>query len=295
MRVSWHAGERERWLGSVATLSTDEVRLRLGRVSPGSDTISEWVMTALAQVELARAEVYLRTSHVSSLVWSADPLLGLTAAHGAAVHDLVVDAAVRQPRHHAPAIAPFESPAVAALVAGWLRLRSRRRIALDWLHRHPDYAATALIPGAIGKARKARRTHAAALRTHAALGHTEAILAAAAAYHATAAVRELLDTDPAEIVPPRIAPLPQWLSIPELPPIVLAGGHRLPHDAVANLVTLMMMSEPGVPHAALARVGEHCDTTTLAAAAAAIFDQDGSSPAASCDLATRSPRKEIRT
>ncbi|MGW4773226.1 DUF4132 domain-containing protein [Nocardia sp. NPDC004278] len=273
VRVSWQAGEREEWLGRVETLTTDEVRQRLEHVPPGGSTISEWQLTALAQVELARADPYLRTSRISSLLWHAEPLLELTAAHGAAAHDLVIDAATTQPRYHAPAIAPFESPTVAALIADWLRLRSRRRIALDWLRRHPDYAATALIPGAIGKARRARRTHAAALRTLAALGHTDTLLAASSAYGATAAVRELLDVDPAEIVPARIPPLPQWLSIPELPPIMLTTGYPLPHDAVANLVVLMMLSDPGVPHAALARIGEYCDTATLAVAAGVIFDQ----------------------
>ncbi|MEV4238902.1 DUF4132 domain-containing protein [Nocardia sp. NPDC049737] len=271
--VSWRAGEREKWLDTVGTLSEDEIHERLERIPPGNDFLNDWTLQALTQVDFAIAEPYLRTSTVGWGLWSATPLLALTAAHGAATHDLIIDTVVRRPRDHAAAIAPFESPAVAELVVDWLRLRSRRRIALDWLRRHPAYAATAFIPGAIGKARKARRTHAAALRTLVTLGHTDAIIAAAAAYDATAAVRELLDTDPAEIVPARMPVLPQWLSISELPAIGLTGGHVLPPDAVANLVTFMMLSEPGAPHAALARVREDCDAASSAAAAGAIHSQ----------------------
>ncbi|WP_329411288.1 DUF4132 domain-containing protein [Nocardia vinacea] len=271
--ISWLDGEREKWLDTVGTLSEDEIRERLERIPPGNDFLNDWTLDALAQVDFSIAEPYLRTSTVGWGLWSATPLLALTAKHGAATHDLVIDTVTKRPRDHADAIAPFESPAAAELVVDWLRLRSRRRIALDWLRRHPVYAATAFIPGAIGKARKARRTHAAALRTLVTLGYTDAVIAAAAAYDATAAVRELLDTDPAEIVPARIPVLPQWLSISELPAIGLADGHALPPGAVADLVTLMMMSEPGAPHAALARVRDDCDASSLAAAAGAIHSQ----------------------
>ncbi|WP_433710111.1 DUF4132 domain-containing protein [Nocardia sp. CA-084685] len=271
--TSWRDGEREKWLDSIGTLSEGEIRERLERIPPGNDFVNDWMLDALAQVDFAIAEPYLRTSTVGWGLWSATPLLALTAKHGAATHDLVLDTATKRPREHAAAIAPFESPVVAELVADWLRLRSRRRIALDWLRRHPAYAATAFIPGAIGKARKARRTHTAALRTLVTLGHTDAIIAAAAAYNATAAVRELLDTDPAEIVLARIPVLPQWLSISDLPAIGLPDGHVLPPDAVANLVTFMMMSEPGMPHAALTQVRQECDPASSAAAAAAIYSQ----------------------
>ncbi|MEV5832110.1 DUF4132 domain-containing protein [Nocardia sp. NPDC052112] len=271
--ISWRDGEREKWLDAIGTLSADEIRERLERIPPGNDFLNDWTLYALAQVDFAIADPYLRTSTVGWGLWSAAPLLMLTAAHGAAAHDLVVDVVVRRPRDLAPAIAPFESPAVAELVVNWLGMRSRRRVALDWLRRHPAYAATAFIPGAIGKARKARRTRAAALRTLDTLGHADTIIAAAAVYGATAAVRELLDTDPTEIVPARIPVLPQWLSISELPAIGLTGGHALPPEAVENLVTLMMMSEPGAPHAALARVREDCDATSLAATAGAIHGQ----------------------
>ncbi|MFE9320531.1 DUF4132 domain-containing protein [Nocardia sp. NPDC052278] len=272
--ISWRDdGERQKWLDSVGTLSEDEIRERLERIPPGNDFLNDWTLHALAQVDFAIAEPYLRTSTVGWGLWSATPLLALAAKHGAATHDLVIDTVTKRPRDHAAAIAPFESPAVAELVVDWLRMRSRRRIALDWLRRHPAYAATAFMPGAIGKARKARRTHATALRTLVTLGHTDAIIDAAAAYDATAPVRELLDTDPAEIVPARIPVLPQWLSMSELPAIGLKGGHALPPKAVANLVTLMMLSEPGAPHAALARVREDCDAASLAAAAGAIHSQ----------------------
>jgi hypothetical protein len=272
VRIRWRDGEQQRWLDTRTELSADEVTRRLGLAASDPRHLGDWMLEALARADPAIAEPIMR-AECTWLLWSIDGLMAVTAAHGAAAHDLVTAAIAADPRELAAAIAPFESPTVAAFVVEWLGLRTRRRIAIDWLRRHPSYAATALIPGAIGKARKARRAYSAALRTLAALGHTDAIMAAAQTYRAAAAVRELLDTDPSEIIPDRIPVLPQWLSILELPPIMLTSDHSLPPDDVANLVTFMMMSEPGVPHAALARIREHCHAPTLAAAAGAIFDQ----------------------
>lgn len=273
VRVSWRDGEREHWLDRRTTLTEAEVHRRLNEAASDPSSIGGWVLAALAQADPAVAEPHLRTEYTGWLLWSIDELMAVAAAHGAAANDLVLGAVVEDPRELAAAIAPFESRTAAALVVDWLGLRSRRRIALDWLRRHPAFAASAFIPVAIGKARKARRTHSAALRTLAALGHTDAIMAAADAHGTTAAVRELLDTDPAEIVPTRTPVLPQWLSILELPPIMLTSGHPLPPNDVTTLVTFMMLSEPGEPHGALARIREHCDTSTLAAATGAIFEQ----------------------
>ncbi|WP_433733436.1 hypothetical protein ACQP0C_14485 [Nocardia sp. CA-129566] len=273
VRVSWRNGEREHWLNRRTTLTEGEVHRRLNNAASDPSHVGDWLLQALAQVDLAVAEAHLRTEYTGWSLWSIDGLMAVAAAHGAAANDLVLGAVVEDPRELAAAIAPFESRTAAALVVDWLGLRSRRRIALDWLRRHPTYAATAVIPGALGKARKARRTHTAALRTLAGLGHTDTIMAAADAFGVTAAVRELLDVDPAEIVPARTPVLPQWLSILELPPIMLTRGHALPPREVATLVTYLMLSEPGEPHGALARIREHCDTSTLAAATGAIFEQ----------------------
>ncbi|WP_062989066.1 DUF4132 domain-containing protein [Nocardia anaemiae] len=272
VHICWRDGEQQQWLDTRTKLSDDEVRRRLGVAASDPRDLGDWVLEALAQADPALAEPIL-PAECTWLLWSVNGLMAVTAAHGAAAHDLVTGAIAADPRELAAAIAPIESPTVAAFVVDWLGLRTRRRVAMDWLRRHPGYAATTFIPGAIGKARKTRRLYSTALRTLATLGHTDAIMAAAAAYGVAAAVRELLDADPAEIVPDRIPVLPQWLSILELPPIMLTSDHPLPPGDVANLVTFMMMSEPGVPHAALARVREHCHAPTLAAAAGAIFDQ----------------------
>ncbi|MEV4125210.1 DUF4132 domain-containing protein [Nocardia sp. NPDC049707] len=273
VQVSWRDGECEHWLDSRDTLTEDELHRRLKDAASNPRDLGDWALQALARADLAIAEPILRAEHTGWLLWDIHGLMAVTAAHGTAAHDLVIGAVTQDPRELAAAITPFESPAAAALVVGWLGLRSRRRIALDWLRRHPAYAATALIPGAVGKARKTRRTYGAALRTLVSLGHTDAIMTAADACGATVAVRELLEADPAEIVPTRIPVLPQWLSIPALPPIMLTSGQPLPHDAIANLIIFMMLSEPAEPHGALARIREHCDTSTLAAATGAIFEQ----------------------
>ncbi|MGW0249483.1 hypothetical protein ACWDYH_22920 [Nocardia goodfellowii] len=166
-----------------------------------------------------------------------------------------------------------ESPEVAEVVAAWLPLVSRRAAALDWLRRHPAYAARSFIPGAVGKGRKLRRTHGGALRTLAALGYSAEIRAAAEEYGAEEAVRSILGIDPAELVPDRIPELPRWLTISALPAVHLKAGGALSDTAIANLITLLMVSESGVPHAGLRPVREACTADSLDHFAAVVHDE----------------------
>ncbi|MEV6276132.1 DUF4132 domain-containing protein [Nocardia sp. NPDC051832] len=269
--VAWRPEERERALADRTPIEPAQLRKQLDVIAANPAIYSAQLGT-LAWAEPAEAERLLRVCRME-WCWDQRDLFALIAAHGAATHDLVVDLLSKDPRENAVAIAPFESAEVAALVSGWLSLVSRRKIAIDWLRRHPAYAARAFIPGAVGKGRKLRRTHGAALRALALLGHSDEIHTAAAEYKAEAAVRDVLGTDPADVVPARIPEHPRWLSVAALPSIQLEAGGALPDQAVTNLLTLVMLSDPGAPHAGLIPVRAACTADSLAAFAGAVHDE----------------------
>ncbi|MDR8413747.1 hypothetical protein MTP10_34065, partial [Nonomuraea sp. 3-1Str] len=83
----------------------------------------------------------------------------------------VLAGARRNPSAIAPALLPFAAPEIAVQMAEWLaRLKSVRATALAWLARHPEAAARALIPPALGKPGAARRQAEQALAALAAGG-----------------------------------------------------------------------------------------------------------------------------
>ncbi|MFC9896326.1 DUF4132 domain-containing protein [Nocardia sp. NPDC127579] len=275
--ISWRAGERERWLEvlrkqlDVRRATAHPLQFVLETIAE-KQTISGYQLVVLAAAATEVVEPVLRECRVTWM-WSDDSLFPLMAAHGVVTHDLVVDRMRTDAGDHANSIAPFESPEAAELAAAWLSLVTRRKVALEWLGRHPGYAARAFLPGALGSDRKIRRTHTAALRALAALGHTDEITTAAAEYGVTAAVAELLGADPAMVVPARIPAFPRWLSLSALPSLRLRAGGALPDPAVTNLLTLAMLSDPGAPHASLLLVRAACEPESLGRFVLAVHEE----------------------
>src|SRR6185369_2997171 len=113
-----------------------------------------------------------------------------------------------------------------------------RAAAAAWLARHPEAAATALVPAALGRPGPARRQAEQALRQIAAAGHGGAVTAAASAHGAPAAagVAALLAADPLDELPTRVPALPTWLD-PALFPSVRWRDRSgaMPREAVRHL------------------------------------------------------------
>ncbi|MEV7807572.1 DUF4132 domain-containing protein [Microbispora sp. NPDC088329] len=187
----------------------------------------------------------------------------------------VLDSARRSPVAIAPALLPFAAPEVAVLMAEWLsRLKSVRATALAWLARHPETAARALIPPALGKPGVPRRQAEQALAVLAAGGARDAVAEAAAGYGpaAEAAVADLLAADPLDALPAKMPALPEWAEVAILTPIHLRGdAGALPPEAVRHVMTMLAISRPGDPYAGLALVKEACDSRSLADFAWALF------------------------
>ncbi|MEU0567192.1 DUF4132 domain-containing protein [Nonomuraea sp. NPDC005983] len=188
-----------------------------------------------------------------------------------------LDSARRNPGAIAPALLPFAGPEIAVLMAEWLsRLKSVRATALAWLARHPEAAARALIPPALGKPGPARRRAEQALAVLAAGGSRDAVAEAAAGYGpvAEAAVVDLLSADPLDALPGRMPVLPEWAEVAILTPIHLRGDvGALPAEAVRHVMTMLAISRPGDPYAGLALVKEACDSRSLADFSWALFQR----------------------
>ncbi|GAA0565345.1 hypothetical protein GCM10010172_56080 [Paractinoplanes ferrugineus] len=177
----------------------------------------------------------------------------------------------------AQVLLPFSAPVIAVRMADWFaRLKSVRRIATTWLLRHAAEAARALVPPALDRSGAPRRAAERALLLLHANGHTETVRAAAAAYGPApaAAIETLLTTDPLDVLPARVPPVPAWAVPGLLPPVRLLGdAGALPADAVTNLITVLALSRVDEPYAGVEIVKAACDPSSLAEFAWTVFQR----------------------
>ncbi|MEU9116314.1 DUF4132 domain-containing protein [Streptomyces sp. NPDC048483] len=190
-----------------------------------------------------------------------------------------LDLAQSQPATAAEVLLPLSDGGTAELMADWLaRRKTARPLVLRWLDRHPAAAARALVPAALGKAGKRRRTAEAALRLLGSAGHRAEAVHAARGYgdKAAAAVEALLAADPLEDLPATMPDAPHWLDPHLLPQVLLrADGRALPVPAVRHLVTMLALSMPDEVYAGVEVVKELCEPASLAAFAWALFERSG--------------------
>ncbi|MFC9896325.1 DUF4132 domain-containing protein [Nocardia sp. NPDC127579] len=175
-----------------------------------------------------------------------------------------------------PDLVRLASPLMLRLAIRALDRRTLRATAVEWFRLHHGLAVPLLIPAAVGPTGRERTDAGSALRILVDLGFRDEILATARTYGADAyaVTQEVLDADPATLVPTRIPKLPEWLSLTALPPLTVAdGAHTLPLPAVGTVFTMTMLSQPGAPYPALAQVKSACDPAALAAAAWEVYEQ----------------------
>ncbi|GIE33319.1 hypothetical protein Ait01nite_063640 [Actinoplanes italicus] len=279
VRVEWAPGERERWGdGSWAvrhggTHDWAEIIRKLGTsASSGWDEI-DFFLRAPDDLTLARVGAWQPSYHYDAADWGSE----LLARYGAEAVPPVLDVARRSPATAALLLAPIASPEAAVLVAGWLaRVRSVRPIALAWLARHPDVAARALIPVAVGRIGQARSDAEGALRAMLENGQGERVRAAAAGFGdaTVAAVEEILAVDPLTILPKVLPQLPDWANPALLPPIRLTGGRgALPAEAARHVITMLAISRLDTVYPGLSVVITECEPADLAGLAWALFTE----------------------
>jgi hypothetical protein len=274
----WHEGERAAWAatrGEIAVRSRDtswdawltEKDWRDRTVGVAQFLVQAPEQPARPVLEQWRpSDGYLLGGWLPAIVarFELDALpLALHAAHMNAAS-------------YGPALLPFGSAEVAAVMLDWLaRLKSGRALARAWLRRHPAVAAAALVPVALGPG-TLRRTAQFALRTIVSHGHDATVRAAAATYGpaATALIESFLSIDPLDVVPERIPKLPDWASPANLPPVLLRDrAHALPGDSVAHLCTMLSVSTLDDVYLGLTDVRATCDPASLAEFVWALFVQ----------------------
>ncbi|GAA2206631.1 hypothetical protein GCM10009850_020890 [Nonomuraea monospora] len=281
--VVWAPGERDNWLakndhwGQIYNQTWEQIAERAA--TDGTHRQYYWSgEVALFVAGPEKLAAPLLDTWRSTDAWGvADWLPRIAARFELAALPLVVDFARRGPASAAATLLPFTSPEIAALMADWLsRLKSVRATALAWLTRHPETAARALIPPALGKAGAARRQAEQALTALSASGARDVVLRAAAGYgpDAEAAIGALLAADPLDALPARMPAVPDWADAAILTPINLRGdAGALPPEAVRHLMTMLAISKPGHAYPGLAQVKEACDARSLAEFAWTLFQR----------------------
>ncbi|WP_327044170.1 DUF4132 domain-containing protein [Microbispora sp. NBC_01189] len=286
--VVWRPGERDTWSAALPEhRSWDRPRREWKKVA---SRIAEQIAAGRQTPSYAYDESALFAGGPEELAaplierWRPGDLWGVSdwmpqvaARFGPAALPMMLDSARRAPVQIAPLLLPFAAPEIAVLMAEWLaRLRSVRATALAWLARHPETAARALIPAALGKPGVARRQAEQALAVLAAGDGREAVTDAAAGYGpaAEAAVADLLAADPLDALPARMPMLPEWAEVAVFTPVQLRGGAGvLPPEAVRHVMTMLAISRLGDPYAGLTLVKEACDSRGLADLGWALFQR----------------------
>lgn len=280
--VRWLPGEREDWAASHSVyaswggsgVSWEKIAAHIADVGQGHAYRGDQIALFLAG-PLELAEPLIERWRPDDLWDAADWLRGIVARFETRALPMALDAARRSAAQVLPALVPFASPQVAAVMAdGLARLKSVRSHALAWLSRHPDAAARALVPPALGKAGVARRQAEQALTVLAGSGHRDLVTAAADGYGpaARAAIDDLLAADPLDVLPAKLPVLPEWTDPALLAPVQLHGGAgALPTDAARHLLLMLALSKPGEPYAGVALVQAACDGRSLAEFAWSLF------------------------
>ena len=185
-------------------------------------------------------------------------------------------AASKRPKLNLEPLLPFAATEVAVVMAdAYVRLASVRGIARAWFTRHPEVAARALVPPALGRAGKDRRQAERTLLLLAAAGFEAEVRAAAAGYGPEAGdgIDTLLRTDPLRVLPARIPRLPTWLDARLLPPLRVPDGRALPVEAVGHVCTALAMSTVDEPYPGVDVVRATCDPASLEAFGWVLYDR----------------------
>ncbi|GIE28122.1 hypothetical protein Ait01nite_011670 [Actinoplanes italicus] len=273
----WLPGEREEWAERASSRDdsrTDWAALAEKVIGGTGQWFDAGALFSRGPEEIARpalARWHPRTDYHSPF-WF--PIAA--ARFGTDALPALLTLARSTPADYGPSLMPFTSPEVATLMADWAaRLKSVRRLAQQWLLRHPAAAARALIPAALGKAGTARRQAERALLLLHERGHTGQLRTAAAGYgpEAAAGLEALFSADPLAALPARMPSPPEWAAPAVLPPVRLCDGSgALPAEAVANLVRMLMISRFDEPYAGLGPVRRAVDAAGLAEFGWALFE-----------------------
>ena len=176
-------------------------------------------------------------------------LIGLIR-HGDAILDIVLELGRRRIQAGVPALQYAKSVEIARLMSeGFARTKSIRGVARDWIDANPIYTLLAITPLAFGKEKKPRNY---AEKTLAHLSQTqdhEALLDAAREHFdedVVAALKDVLERDPLDLLPKKLPKLPTWLTPRALPALVFEQdtAKRLSDTQVMDVLQMLAFFDP---------------------------------------------------
>ena len=263
--VDWLDGERDRWRVRPQAWMVDRYQGDWDKALR-KETWGRLRLLAAAPHDIGRRHLGRFDAQGDFVYAETHEVAGVLANYDVEGLDVVI-ALTRRNAPLARALLPVSSAEVAVLMADWLaRSKTVRPVARAWFGRHPEVAALALVPPALAKPGKERRSAERALR-YVASQDRAAVERAAASYGpaAAAAVEAMLSVDPVDVLPAKVPALPAWLDTHALPAVLLAGrSARLPREAVARLLTGLSVSEPGEPWAGIDLVQPALDAPSVA-------------------------------
>ncbi|WP_030172230.1 DUF4132 domain-containing protein [Spirillospora albida] len=248
----WRDGERERWRGTGTDLvdrpgAPDwETVVALYRRHE-RNTVSDLQIMVHGPEDLVRPllAAWRGRPYAPDASW----LFDLVARYEGDAFPAALRMAERDPKECAGFLMPFLDERVALLMGDWLAKGATavRGVAGRWLERHGSDAVPFLVPAALGKAAKPRRSAESALRRLPCA--REEVVAAARAAHGDAAadaVGEILAAHPGRT---GLYPRPEigdWADTAALPQPPMRGGERaLPAAATRRLIELLTLPAPG--------------------------------------------------
>ncbi|MBN8609033.1 MAG: DUF4132 domain-containing protein [Deltaproteobacteria bacterium] len=153
--------------------------------------------------------------------------------------------------------------AIAPLAVGWLGSKAARGSAYAWVRRFPRHAAAGLIPIVLGKSGTDRDRASLLVAALAHAGQRDVALEEAAHHgeEVRAAFQALLDRDPLDLVPSKIAKLPDNLENVTRPK--LKDGRVITRDATTVLCEMLTFSPIDPPYTGIDHVKAACDGRSL--------------------------------
>ncbi|NHZ33466.1 DUF4132 domain-containing protein [Massilia rubra] len=174
-----------------------------------------------------------------------------------------------QELRHARYFGAVELAAPMARACATLKPGAPRSAARDWLLANPEHAACALIAPALGKPGAARDQARAALLLIAGAGHAPLLMQVAARYERAkveAALRALLEQDPLDRHPAKIAKLPDfWLPQSWTRPRLAASGRPLPVASLEYIGVMLRFPHADGVYAGVDQLRQACSGESLAA------------------------------
>lgn len=158
---------------------------------------------------------------------------------------------------------------LAPLIArAYLKLKTLRSEAQQWLCKYPHHSAIGLIPAALGKKGEAKDCATSALRMLASQGHEALIFQTGEAYgdpEVISALRSILDEDPLDRFPSKISKSPDFYQPAGwCRPRLLASQKALPDSALEHLGTMLRFPVSEGLYEGLKQIKQLCDPDTLA-------------------------------